>query len=430
MVQPNLFRTHLRPFTFIHAADLHLGAPFSGLRASHPGVAAAADSATFNAFDRIVELALERRAAFVLFSGDIHNSADRNLKAQLRFHAGVVRLHEAGIPSCIIHGNHDHLGGEQANLKWPESTKIFPAKKDRARIIEVEGEPLAAIHGISYPRREMRESTHQYCDSHADHRELFRVAMLHANVGGLPGHDDYSPCSVEQLKALEIDYWALGHVHSHQVLHRDPAIVYPGSPQGLSIRETGPHGCCVVRVDAQRKCRVEFVPTDGIRWEQTQVSIEGLAGPDELLDHIAGRLERLRAAGEVSYIVRIELTGRGPLHKLLQAENARTELLEDLRSRFMGEPFVWVDQLRLATAPDIDLEARRRSEDLTGDFLRLCQEALADEAERAALAAALHPLFGRPDAKKLLPDPADEILALLAEAEMAGLEKLLGEAPE
>ena len=69
-------------FTFIHAADLHLGCPFRGLRAVSPAVAEAVDRATYTALDRILDLAIESRAAFVLFAGDVYDCEDRNLQAQ------------------------------------------------------------------------------------------------------------------------------------------------------------------------------------------------------------------------------------------------------------------------------------------------------------------------------------------------------------
>ena len=57
-------------FCFVHAADLHLDTPFSGIRETAPEVSDALRSASLEAFDGLVDLAIEREAAFVLFSGD------------------------------------------------------------------------------------------------------------------------------------------------------------------------------------------------------------------------------------------------------------------------------------------------------------------------------------------------------------------------
>ena len=92
--------------------------------------------------------------------------------------------------------------------------------------------------------------------------------MLHANVGGHPDHDSYAPCSVADLAATGLDYWALGHVHTRQVLQgEDPAVVYPGNPQGRHPGETGPRGVYLVEVDDRGGIGLDFRPTDVVRWE-------------------------------------------------------------------------------------------------------------------------------------------------------------------
>jgi DNA repair exonuclease SbcCD nuclease subunit len=417
----------LRPrFTFIHAADLHLGSPFQGLRAANPHVAAAADAATYRAFDRILSLAVDCGAAFVLFSGDVYDAEDRNLTAQLRFRDGLRRLQRAGIVACVIHGNHDHLGGTQARLEWPENVRFFPAHSSDPEIIHVDGAPVAAVHGYSYPQRHVRESVLAHYAVRPQDERLFRIGMLHGNVGGHPDHDPYAPCSLEELGALPFDYWALGHVHGHAVLReRSPAVVYPGSPQGLSPRETGAHGCCRVTVDADGAVQVELVPVHALRWASLDVPIAGLEGEDALLQRLERELDDARAEEPGSLIARVRLTGRGPLHGVLRSAAHVEALLRELRSGVDGEPFVWVDRLDVETRPDVDLEAHRHSPSLTGDFLRLCREA-QEEALQAELLSALSELYGRRE----LPLAPEHLARWLDRAEVLGADLLLGEGAE
>src|SRR5579871_5781784 len=77
-----------RDFCFVHAADLHLDTPFEGVRASAPDVADALADASLAAFDSIVALAISRRAAFLVVSGDVYDGPERGVRAQLRFHRG------------------------------------------------------------------------------------------------------------------------------------------------------------------------------------------------------------------------------------------------------------------------------------------------------------------------------------------------------
>jgi DNA repair exonuclease SbcCD nuclease subunit len=418
----------LRSFTFIHAADLHLGAPFQGLRAADPQVAAAADAATYRAFERILEIAIESGAAFVLFSGDVFDAADRNLTAQLRFRDGLRRLDAAGIRACVIHGNHDHLGGGQARLDWPESTRFFPALPSAPEIIQVGGEPVAVVHGFSYPRRQVTESLLPHYRPRAEDAGLFQIGLLHANVGGNPQHDNYAPCRLEDLAALPFDYWALGHVHRHAVLRtHGPAVVYPGSPQGLHPRETGMHGCCRVTVGADRSARIEQVRTEALRWVELEAPIEGAEGEDALLAIIRGKLEAVLAEEPTSAIVRVRLVGRGPLHRVLRNPAHVEALQRELRLREVEEPFVWLERLVVETRPEADLEQARERQDLAGEFLRLCELARTDPALQVELLDDLRVLFGRSELRQGSASATASFSSWLERAELLGADLLLGD---
>ena len=89
-------------FRFVHAADLHLDSPFTGIRETAPQVADVLRRATFDAYDRLIQLCIDRRAGALLVAGDIFDSADRSLTAQIRFVRGLEHHHgRKGGPSTI-----------------------------------------------------------------------------------------------------------------------------------------------------------------------------------------------------------------------------------------------------------------------------------------------------------------------------------------
>ena len=84
---------------FIHAADLHLDSPFTGLReAAPPNVADTLHNATFAAYENLIDLCISERVDALLVAGDIYDGADRSLRAQSAFINGLRRLDAAGIP--------------------------------------------------------------------------------------------------------------------------------------------------------------------------------------------------------------------------------------------------------------------------------------------------------------------------------------------
>ena len=107
----------MNAFRFVHTADLHLDSPFLGIQEVNEHVAGELREATFRTFDRIVELCLKRHVDFLLIAGDIYDSRDRSLRAQLRLRDGLRPLSEAGIPTFIVHGNHDPLDSWSATVR-------------------------------------------------------------------------------------------------------------------------------------------------------------------------------------------------------------------------------------------------------------------------------------------------------------------------
>ena len=143
---------------FVHAADLHLDSPFSGLRSLAPdNVTSALRQATFDAYENIIDLCIAERADALLIAGDVYDGADRSLRAQLRFVDGLRRLDAAGIRSFICHGNHDPLNGWEARLDLPQGCvrfgddvtgeSVFPDEPDRATVYG-----MRAIHDEKYTR--------------------------------------------------------------------------------------------------------------------------------------------------------------------------------------------------------------------------------------------------------------------------------------
>ena len=82
---------------FIHAADLHLDSPFTGIKAAAPeNVATALYSATFDSYNNIIDLCITEQVDALLVAGDIYDGADRSLRAQRAFIDGLRSLDAAG----------------------------------------------------------------------------------------------------------------------------------------------------------------------------------------------------------------------------------------------------------------------------------------------------------------------------------------------
>ena len=376
---------------FIHAADLHLDAPFAGIEAQDERVRQALVAATYAAFSRVVDACLDHDVDFLVIAGDVYNSRDKSLKAQLAFQDEVGRLHDAGIETYVAHGNHDPASGWSAGLTLPESVRFFPTGRvGRFEVIR-DGRLRCVLYGRSFQRA--AETANFAVEYSRQPEDPVAIGVLHANAGGNAEYEPYAPCSLDDLRAARMDYWALGHIHKPGRIIESPRAVYAGSPQGLNPKESGPHGCYLVEISAGSVTE-EFIETTGVRWESAIVNAEEIETIEQLRAELLDVCESLRETSTVPVVARIDLQGRSPVRGELSRGTALSELVADVREDALaGDPWLWIDRVRDLTAPAIDIEAVRSAPDFSGDLVRLVDELLAQPVEAdAMLKAVLEPL--------------------------------------
>ncbi len=439
-------------FRFVHAADLHLDTPFEGLREVAPDVARALREASLDAFDALVDLCLDRAAAFLLIAGDVYDGAERGLRAQLRFRQGLERLAEAGVQVLVVHGNHDPSEeGWSALREWPEGTRVFGSERVESVAIERDGERLATVHGISYGRRDVTENLSLAfprgrgsgpSNTVADPASTagLRIGLLHCNAGGNSEHAPYAACSVGDLAGANIDYWALGHVHARRTLSEAPWIVYPGNLQGRSPRpsEQGPKGAVVVEVEAgpgtSRVVDVSFEALDRVRFLSLEVDVSGSVDLAEVERSLQTRADDLRAEHPGrGLVLSARLTGCSDVQRDLARPESPAELLESLRDgRRNDSPFVWWGSLASEVSRPIDREGLRARDDFCAEILNLADELAATpealQRFRRDAFADLSETLGNVPLPALDDGPA-ATLRLLRSAEQEALERVGADAP-
>ena len=138
---------------FIHTADLHLDTPFKGLSNWNSDLASKLKDATFKSFRKIIDLCLNEKVDFLIISGDIFDSENKSLAAQLKFVSELKRLSENGIYTYFICGNHDPLSSWLEDLQLPENVFRFNSSKVGNITHRKDNNPVADIYGISYQNK-------------------------------------------------------------------------------------------------------------------------------------------------------------------------------------------------------------------------------------------------------------------------------------
>lgn len=420
----------MRPVRFIHCADLHLGTPFKGISELNPDLGNMLYQSTYASFDNIIALAVKEKVDCVLIAGDVYDSEDKSLQAQLRFRDGVSRLSDAGIRTIIAYGNHDPLNGWSATLKWTEGVFAFPGDKVECVPLQEQDETIALVYGISFEKRDIKENL-SLGFAPTDER-IPRIGLLHANVGTNTGHEPYAPCSIEDLCSNRIDYWALGHVHQGGIIRpANPAITYPGCSQSRSPHETGPKGCYLVTLESGSDPVIEFIPTDVVRYLSDSIDISACLSLDEIVDFAVEKCEGMSAKSDGrSLLVRLSLKGRTALHSQLQRANSVSDLFGSIREQLANrEPWIWLDRLNLDTAGTYDLDSLRQGKDFTADIISVFDELENPESpRRKELHETFQPLFTKWQGRGYLEELSqDELISLTNEAREQLLDLLLRE---
>jgi len=286
---------------FAHIADVHLGGwkqpPLQELN--------------FQSFVKTVDICIDNKLDFVLFAGDLFDSAYPPIEILKETFAQFKRFKEANIPCFIIAGSHDYSVSGKTFLDVLEKAGFCKNVLDAEEILDEEGNVKEItlnphIHGnvaiYGYPGK---KSGLEIPDIRKiklnDAPGLYKIFMLHTTldkvVGSLPID------SIESRTLPPVDYYALGHIH---VLYDKDKIVYPGplfpnNFKELEVLKQG-HFVLVDTESNQLTQRIEL-PTKKIETIKIEVN-DGLVATEEIISELNKRelkdkIILLRVKGEL-----------------------------------------------------------------------------------------------------------------------------------
>jgi len=219
---------------------------------------------------------------------------------------------------------------------------------------------------------------------------MFNIGLLHTSLDGREGHAAYAPCKLDDLRARDYQYWALGHVHASEEVSTDPWVVFPGSLQGRHARETGPKGCCLVSVEDGRVKSVEHRVLDVVRWANCEVDLGNVSSMQGVLDSASKALrEVLDGAEDRIVATRIRFVGASPVHAELQGKTQwlRQKLME-LAAEQHGDG-LWIEKVVMATNGRLDRRAMLAGDGALGGLARSILEVKDEPGAVRGLDAAL-----------------------------------------
>ena len=274
---------------FLHAADLHLDAPFSALS---PEQAAARRQEQRALLTDLAEAANAQDCDVVLLAGDLFDSSSASEQTLLALRRALASIHA---PVFISPGNHDCLlpGSAYLTESWPENVHIF--KTDTIEAVELPEKNLR-VYGAGFPARFCPALLEGFAAKDDGRTNLM---VVHGNP--TQPSSPYNPILPAQIAQSGLSYLALGHIHqaSGLLTAGGTAYAWPGCAMGRGFDELGQKGAYLGRI-TDAGVQLDFLPLPGRRYEILRVD----AGDDALAAVKAALPERTQ-----DDIYRVILTG-------------------------------------------------------------------------------------------------------------------------
>ncbi len=342
-------------FRFIHASDFHLETPLGDLDQLPPNLRDALATAPRDAAAAIFEAALATNIDFLVLSGDLLHPVAAGPHGMSLLLDNFEKLHAAKKPVYWAAGIADDPKQWPEAVPLPPNVTLFPREKALSVSYERAGRTICTVVGRS---SEGRSSLH-VPGFQSEPSDEFTIGV------------GYGASDANALSAGRMDYWALGGAHNYTDIEGGaPAgAIQPGSPQGRGLDETGPHGYCVVDVDAEQTARVHRVEADCFRYCYETIDADQIRSVGSLRNLLGQKIATLaNENGGRHLLIAWDVQLTDP--EMIAAVGDPVELLRQIRrDHGTGNPAAWTT--RLTVRPPRTYPKSWREEDtILGDFLR------------------------------------------------------------
>ena len=336
----------------LHCADLHMDSPMETHMTREQ--AAKRNAEILMSFQRMTEYAEKEKVRVVLIAGDLFDG-ERVTRRTVEGVLDAVRR-TPQIDYLYVSGNHDDQTNAFADQEIPENFKRFTDKWNTIEYGDV------AVSGIEITKNNASTLYEQL----PAQKSRVNIVMLHGQISSACGVDQVN---LNLLKGKNINYLALGHIHTYscEQLDCDGIYCYPGCLEGRGFDECGEKGFVVLDTGG-RKITPIFIPFSSRKLHRVTVDITGAATNSAVHQAMKRASQNIDKKDMVEFI----LTGAADP----SARIAKKYLYNLVESDFF---FVKIkDETKLILDPK-DYE---NDISLKGEFIRLVMASDAGEADK------------------------------------------------
>ena len=321
------------PLKIAHLADTHIGMENYGRINPETGLNQRLHD-FLNSLDQAIDGALEAKVDLVVFAGDIYKTRDPTPTHQREFARRVHRLSSAGVRTMIVAGNHDiPLSAGRATsvdiFRALEIPSVIVARSIGTHVVETQAGPVQILafpwtvrsailaqpefknHTITELNQAMIDLNRAKLrmDAEALDPSLPSIVVGHAHLfGARIGAERLLTMGTDPMYDMQtfdlpgIDFVALGHIHKHQVLNRNPTVVYAGSIDRVDFGEQDEDkGWVYVEIPDKGRAEWEFRKVSARPFLTIEARVESDNATEDVVraivrhaDHLEGAVVKLR----------------------------------------------------------------------------------------------------------------------------------------
>lgn len=318
----------------LHTADLHLDRSFEGIKAIPYQISEHLQQANQQTLQKIVDLAIDNQVDSVIFAGDTFHQSRTSIKTQSHFIDEMYRLKEHDITVLMTFGNHDYYVKERYWFDFPDNVILFCSETVETKYFVTKNQEKVAVSGFSYQNPWIKKSKLEEFpvkDQTAD----IHIGIYHGDANTNKNEQNYAPFYLQDMKEKGYDYWALGHIHQPKIISANPLIVYPGTPQGHTKKETRLRGVATVTIDSDR-ASIHFESVAMIDWQVEVHSLQNVTYIKDVLQFLLIKLQEKKQEHSI-VLKEILLTNTEHLDEEFHTAYESGELLNYLQEQLLRE---------------------------------------------------------------------------------------------
>jgi len=352
---------------FIHCADLHLDSKMEGLPSEQSKIRR---EEVLRTFERLADFASENGVSAVIIAGDMFDTTRVTIKTRDRVLSAINKHSE--VDFLYLAGNHDDQNFISAMDELPENLKVFGDDWTAFNYgkIKISGVMLNSLNAKTV------------CDTLRLNNEELNIVVMHGQIAGYKSEEAAEIISLPRLKDKNIDYLALGHIHSYSegVIDSRGKYAYSGCLDGRGFDELGDKG--FVLIDTNEKLTTGFIPFSSRNLYEHEFDVTESSNWYEAIEVL---IEELKTKYDKKSLIKVVLKGTHKPDFYIDKDNLTDRLNEIF---FFAKVY---DRTELEIKPEDYIHDKS----VRGEFVRAVWESdLSTEEKHRVITCGLNALKG------------------------------------